>query len=50
MRKLCEGGHLIESVVFGQRDVKLSQSPSVVSEATAEEELGSLMRVCGGRF
>ena len=25
-------------------------SPSVVSEATAEEELGSLVRMCGGRF
>ncbi len=25
-------------------------SPSVVSEATAEEKIGSLIRICGGRF
>jgi hypothetical protein len=26
MRKLSEGGHWIDSAVFGQRDVKLSRS------------------------
>jgi hypothetical protein len=34
----------------GDRSPQLPISPSVVSEATAEEGLGSLMRVCGGRF
>jgi len=41
---------LLGSYVFTRTPTTLSRSPSVVSEATAEEELGSLMRVCGGRF
>ena len=29
---------------------KGTRSPSVVSEATAEKKIGSLIRICGGRF
>jgi len=48
----CSAGLAFQSeMVSGSRaDQKplRARSPSVVSEATAEEELSSLIRICGG--